>query len=1459
VAQADLKEEKKELGVLLGKAKSKPMNFAFLIGKDGPILEADPRKSTKALWGAGKKRGGGKGACGAMQFVNSRLTLVCEEDPPPALTKSFKDYLSERGHQIKFSFQGPEGTPASEDEKDEGNRPASPSKSSKKNAEPSSEQAPSQEESDDDEAVSGPDIKAVIARARRRPLNAVWLVGKEGLVLRAHPRLPAENLRREAKAAGGGPKGATGVLSVQGKVMVLSCEIAPPGPFAKMAQKSLMAQGVAMKVRIVLPDGTMQEAVGDDARARGPLTTSQLDGDVSALKSSMTANAEVLSEAQQAELAGTLDRVAQLLEEGEVVQAEALLADAGDFFEVVTGAPVALASQNAATDVQEPERFDRHLAAARSAYDGISNQLSDRQRGMFAHLMGLIDEASQSDPARAQKALQVLQNRLVTVKPPRPMPGVFLAQTYDQTPTRVDQLTDQVSPEDKARIDAWAEKYGNAENAWQLWDDEGGEYLAEALNGKSGLGALDEAQMVYLSDRVAQMWKRAGSGENISEAVSGISENPQARKALAMAFANGEARDARHYAKGGSTISDPESANAEFEMLLQAVDLDPAATLDAFDGVEGYLGRYAAGIDGDGVSRDRQKALLDVVGDGSVDPVAADKMVGALYMATTPDDLDNDDYRASMAKALALVNGGEDAEATAQRLNEIMASDAVQEMMCGEKIRPDLKMWILAQAAADPAFTADALSDGWESDIVSQLAAGPIMAQYEARGTDPKLLPTGDGEDAALRNTIGQALGLSPNNLPPENESEADREARREAGLDHDYYTANPALDAIADMAKTMGGDPARMSVVPVIVTNREIGVINTKVFRLERDKGPCFVDTSGKKYEGIDKWLSLNELPPGKMTYPEGLVLGARMVTANTPRVKDTIWEWIAWVGDGVALGVGITVGVVAVGAAIVGSGGLATPLVVAGGGAALWQTGRAGERLYDDHERGTDITDLSDPNVRGNWLEVGAGTLSMGAMGAAVRSARMVSVGTRVSTTAARGTAALQLTADAVDMTAMGDQALQLHSNWDRMSAGDRAQQLLSMAFWGGMAAGSTVAGGARVQDATSFNKMANMAETGSPFPVDTHPNMAPGEIRVAYDMDGGVVGNVRIERGAGPVNKQMLDLHSDVGRQIENAGALTTRLKELLGDNPNPRAGTAGWEAKLEIDKIANESRMLSERLRIKGATLTPEELVQIRVRQDELAAATQQQAMRLRDVQGSGFVASPLTGNDQRIKLGWPDAPGGNIWVASADGKPFLRRTKGSEQARIYYDEGKKAFVAQADRPDAGMTVVGHGENEMTFATRGDGKTAEAHAVLRSYHKGAERSSAELAAQDAVRVQGNDGDHAGHMVGHRFGLDQGMENMFPQDANFNTGAYKTMENEMASWIAAGGEVRLSITTSKYDGERPARVSVRYEVVDPKSGRPVYKRSQSFRNNDSQTYDRLPTEDINTMMDTAQTDGE
>ena len=172
MAQIDLKKEKKELGALLGKAKSKPINFAFMIGKDGPILEADARKSTKALWGAGKKRGGGKGACGAMQFSKSCLRLICEEEPLPILKKSFKTFLSERGQQIKFSLEGP-NVAADEDDSDDEETAKAAVKKNKKSASQTAQDDASQDEDEDEDVVPEADTKAIITRARKRPLNAV--------------------------------------------------------------------------------------------------------------------------------------------------------------------------------------------------------------------------------------------------------------------------------------------------------------------------------------------------------------------------------------------------------------------------------------------------------------------------------------------------------------------------------------------------------------------------------------------------------------------------------------------------------------------------------------------------------------------------------------------------------------------------------------------------------------------------------------------------------------------------------------------------------------------------------------------------------------------------------------------------------------------------------------------------------------------------------------------------------------------------------------------------------------------------------------------------------------------------------------------------------------------------------------------------------------------------------------
>jgi guanylate kinase len=79
------------------------------------------------------------------------------------------------------------------------------------------------------------------------------------------------------------------------------------------------------------------------------------------------------------------------------------------------------------------------------------------------------------------------------------------------------------------------------------------------------------------------------------------------------------------------------------------------------------------------------------------------------------------------------------------------------------------------------------------------------------------------------------------------------------------------------------------------------------------------------------------------------------------------------------------------------------------------------------------------------------------------------------------------------------------------------------------------------------------------------------------------------------------------------------------------------------------------------------------------------------------------------------------------------------------------------------------------------------------------------------------------------------------MFPQDANLNTGAYKTLENELADWIRKGCDVNIDIKLQNFENGRPAEIEVSYNVVDPQSGKQVHKRGALFKNEGNQSFNR------------------
>jgi hypothetical protein len=1012
-----------------------------------------------------------------------------------------------------------------------------------------------------------------------------------------------------------------------------------------------------------------------------------------------------------------------------------------------------------------------------------------------------------------------------------------------------------VSPERQQQVDDWLESNVNAETSFLRigLDADGGEKVSTALNGDSELGELSADEQRYMITAAAQEWQQTGNHENIREATENL-ESEETRRIVAEVYAEPTAQDERVYAQGGQIMSSPVGNAARKEMLKLAVNLDAAAVVETFAGVEGGLGRTIANISGP-EGRQLRQQLLDVVASGQVsgDSDGVSKMVTAIFLKSQGIDFLSTSFRQSMSGALAqiMVNrDGVSGQALQVRVSQlqsrydtILSTSGGRDLLANDKVLPEMRGWAMAEIASNPNWNAQTLKNGWESQVVSSAYARPVIEQYQARGVEPQILG-----DQALRNTIGQALGIPPDLLPPENESVADQQARLEDGLNYQYYSDNKRIDTLAETITRVGGENAAVAIMPVTVTNNEFGAATFNVFKVEGLDGQTYYieDVMPERaYPDLESWKTDSKLPPGQMTYVAGMEWSGaqacpRLVTESTAAVTDTLGEWVREVGDKAALGAGIIAG----GAIIIGSAGTMTFAVA--GAAGLYTTARAGEKLYEDHSYGVDVTDLSNPEVRTNWLDAAAGTLSFGSMGLA--KVATLARGTRVATPLSAGVAGLEITANTADAAAAINQAADLTSNWGQLSNGQRAVGLLNIAFWGGMTAASTRAGGGTLADGYSFTRLKNNIEFGSPYPVGQNTDMQSGEMRIVYDTGpNGRATDIRIEHGGPAPDPEMLVLHSRVARQMEASGNMLDQIEARFDGEGRPEIGSVAWEADFELKKIHLEAQSIATQLG--NPALSSTEQAQLIARLDELEVASDSQVQRVTEINqpSNGWVASPKTGAQQAEDLEWPAAPEGYTWVAGAN-TPHLRRLD-TEGVRLYYDQSTRAFVETEGLPT--MQRVGHGTNDVQWKQDAQGRTVEVTAVLREYHTHAGRSTEELSAQEISRAQGGTEDQGGHIIGHRFVLNEGLKNMFPQDGSFNNGAYRRLENEVADWIAAGGEVTLTVELKGYQGGRPGEVAVSYEVVNPATGDSVHSDGAVFQNGPGQVFNRLSVGEIQQEM--------
>jgi hypothetical protein len=148
----------------------------------------------------------------------------------------------------------------------------------------------------------------------------------------------------------------------------------------------------------------------------------------------------------------------------------------------------------------------------------------------------------------------------------------------------------------------------------------------------------------------------------------------------------------------------------------------------------------------------------------------------------------------------------------------------------------------------------------------------------------------------------------------------------------------------------------------------------------------------------------------------------------------------------------------------------------------------------------------------------------------------------------------------------------------------------------------------------------------------------------------------------------------------------------------------------------------------------------------------------------------------------------------------------------------------------------------GRNTVTWVVDSEGATLSSSGNLRQVYSGAGRSSAEKTAQGNVGMSGLSGDQGGHLVDHRFVLDKGEINMFPQETGFNNSAFRILGGDYARYVRQGYEVNFNHILGDFDVAtgRPGSLLVNFDVTDG-FGNLIDSHRQLFQNQAGQTYVR------------------
>jgi len=119
-----LKEQGVALGGHLQMARKRLLNFAVLMGKEGLVVEADPKKNPEMMRIQAKSNGGGaKGIKGQMRAEGKTIFLVVDEEPPGNFPKLIRQHFMQRGVPVKIVIELPGGATMSDGDDEDGAQP----------------------------------------------------------------------------------------------------------------------------------------------------------------------------------------------------------------------------------------------------------------------------------------------------------------------------------------------------------------------------------------------------------------------------------------------------------------------------------------------------------------------------------------------------------------------------------------------------------------------------------------------------------------------------------------------------------------------------------------------------------------------------------------------------------------------------------------------------------------------------------------------------------------------------------------------------------------------------------------------------------------------------------------------------------------------------------------------------------------------------------------------------------------------------------------------------------------------------------------------------------------------------------------------------------------------------------------------------------------------------------------